>query len=44
MALIMARVDLDTICLVGRLLRSTMLLYLQTTAKSFAEGLAVEMF
>ena len=44
MALLMARVDPDTIRLVVRWLSNTILCYLHTTAKSFTEGLLVKMF
>ena len=40
----MARVDPDTINLVGRWRSDTILRYLHTTAKSFTEGLLVKMF
>ena len=43
MALLMARVDTDTIRLVGRWRSDVMLRYLHTTAKSFTEGLASRM-
>ena len=44
MALLVARVDLDTIRLVGRWWSYTILCYLHTTAKSFTEGLSSKMF
>ena len=44
MALLMARVDSDTIRLVGRWRGNTMLCYLHTTEKSFTEGLSANMF
>ena len=44
MDLLMARVDPDTILLVGRWRSNTMLRYLQTTAKIFTEGLSAKMF
>ena len=40
MALLMARVDTDTIRLVGRWCSDAMLHYLHTTAHTFTEGLA----
>ena len=43
-ALLMARLDPDTIRLVVRWLRETILRYLHMTAKSFTEGLFVKMF
>ena len=43
-ALLMARVDPDTIRLVGRWMSDTILRYLHTTANSFTEGLLVKMF
>ena len=43
MALLMARVDTDTIRLVGRWRSDVMLRYIHTTAKTFAEGLALRM-
>ena len=43
MALLMARVDTDTIRLVGRWRSDIMLSYLHTTAKTFTEGLALHM-
>ena len=39
MALLMAQVDPDTICMVGRWRSNTMLRYLHTTAKRFTEGI-----
>ena len=44
MALLTARVDPDTICLVGRWQSDTMLRYLHTTSKSSTDGLAVCLF
>ena len=44
MDLLMARVDPDTIRLVGRWCSYTMLRYLHMTAKSFTEGLSDKMF
>ena len=44
MALLMARVDPDTIYLVGRWQSDTILCYLQMTTKSFTEGLSIKMF
>ena len=44
MALIMTRVDPDTICLVRRWRRDTILRYLHTTETSFTEGLSTKMF
>ena len=44
MALLMARVDPDTIRLVGMWQSNTMLRYLHTTAKNFTEGLSEKMF
>ena len=44
MALLMARVDPDTIHLVGRWRSDTMLRHLHTTEKSFSEGLSAKMF
>ena len=44
MDLLMARVDPDTIRLVGRWLSDTIIRYLHTTAKNFTEGLLVKMF
>ena len=44
MDLLMARVDRDTICQVGRWRSDTMLRYLYRTAKSFTEGLSEKMF
>ena len=44
MALIMARVDPYTICLVGRRQSNTMLRCLHTTEKSFTEALSTKMF
>ena len=43
MALLMARVDTDTIRLVGRWRSDVMLRYLHTTAKTLTEGLASRM-
>ena len=43
-ALLMEQVDPDTIRLVGRWWRDTIIRYLHTTAKSFTEGLLVKMF
>ena len=43
MALFMARVDTDTIRLVGRWCSNVMLCYLHTTAQTFTEGLASRM-
>ena len=43
MALLMARVNTDTIRLMGRWLSDVMLLYLHTTAHMFTEGLASRM-
>ena len=43
MALLMARVNTDTIRLVGRWRIDVMLRYLHTTAKTFTEGLASRM-
>ena len=40
----MARVDPDTICLVGMWQSDTILRYFHTTAKSFTEGLSDKMF
>ena len=44
MALLMAQVEPDTIHLVGRWMSNTMLRYLHTTGKSFADGRAVKIF
>ena len=44
MNLLMARLDPDTIRLVGRWKSNTMLRYLHTTAKSFTEGLSAKRF
>ena len=44
MDLLTAKVDPDTIHLVARWRSDTMLHYLHTTAKSFMEGLAVNIF
>ena len=44
MDLLMELVDPDTIRLVGRWQSDKILLYLQTTAKSFTEGLSAKMF
>ena len=44
MDLLMARVDPDTILLVGRWQSDTMLHYLHTTAKSFTKVLSSKMF
>ena len=44
MALLTARVNPDTIWLIGRWRSDTMLRYLHTTSKSFTDGLAVHMF
>ena len=43
MALLMARVDTDTVRLVGRWRSNVMLRYLHTTAKTFMEGPAPRM-
>ena len=43
MALLMARVDTDTICLVGRWCRNSMLRYLHTTSQTFTAGLTARM-
>ena len=43
MALLMARVDMDTIRLVGRWRSDVMLRYLHMTANTFTEGLASHM-
>ena len=43
MALLMARVDTDTICIVGRWRSNIMLRYLHTKAQTFIEGLAARM-
>ena len=43
-SLLMAQVDPDTICLVGRWLSDKILRYLHTTAKSFTEGLLAKIF
>ena len=42
-ALLMARVDIDTIRLVGRWRRDVMLLYIHMTSQTFTAGLAVRM-
>ena len=42
-SLLMARVDTDTILLVGRWRSNIMLCYLHTTAQTFTEGLAARM-
>ena len=44
MAILMARVDPDTIRLVRSWQSDTMLRYLHTTAKSFTKGLSAKMF
>ena len=44
MDLFMARLDPDTIHLVGRWRSDTMLRYLHTTANSFTEGLSAKFF
>ena len=44
MALLMGQVDPDTLGLVGRWRSNTVLCYLQTTVKSFTEGLSIKMF
>ena len=44
MALLMERVDPDTIRLVGRWRSDTMLRYLHTAANNFTEGLSSKMF
>ena len=44
MALLTARVNPDTIWLIGRWRRDTMLRYLHTTSKKFTDGFAVRMF
>ena len=44
MAFLMARVDPDTICLVGRWRSETLLSYLHTRAKSFTKGLSSKLF
>ena len=43
MALLMARVDTDTICLMGRWRSNIMLRYLHTKAQTFTEGLTLRM-
>ena len=43
MALLMARVDTDTIGLVGRWSSNVMLRYIHTTAQTFTEGLGSRM-
>ena len=43
MALLMARVDTDTIHLVGRWRSDIMLRYFHTTAQTFTEGLTASM-
>ena len=43
-ALLMARVDPYTICLVGRWQSNTIILYLHTTENSFTKGLSANMF
>ena len=44
MDLLMARVDPDTICVVGRWRSDTILRYLHTTENSFTEGLFANIF
>ena len=44
MAILTTKLDLDTILLMARWWSNTMLLYLHTTEKSFAEGLAIKTF
>ena len=44
MALLTARVNPDTIWLIGRWRRDTMLRYLHTTSKKFTDRFAVRMF
>ena len=43
MALLMARINTDTILIVGQWHRNAMLRYLHTAAQTFTEGLAARM-